>query len=179
MTNITSIQQLLDTLTTCSGKEFVGLVKRLELTADDFTPYMSWSKDTYTRNCIDRTDRYELLLLCWEADQVTPIHCHGGEECWVMMVDGKIKEHRYDECDDNTLKLSQVLDIEHHQISYMNDDMGLHRLSNVGSKRAMSLHLYMDPIDKCTVYNEADGSRSERILSYHTDARLIAEATTC
>ena len=132
---ISTVTALTKALSTSTGKEFSALVNKLELSSEDLEPFISWSDQTYTRNCIARDDHYELVLLCWNGHQTTPIHCHGGEECWVMMIEGVLKEDRFDLHDDNTISLSNVMEIQGHQISYMNDNMGLHRLSNNSADR--------------------------------------------
>ena len=60
-----------------------------------FEIFCSWSESTYTRNCIFENERFELILICWQSSQKTPIHDHGGEECWVKFIDGEFKETIY------------------------------------------------------------------------------------
>src|ERR1700733_2252712 len=38
---------------------------------------------------------------------------------------------------------------------YLEDDIGIHSISNLSSKPAVSLHLYLGPIRQCRVYDEA------------------------
>ena len=60
---------------------FIGgnwLLKVTGLNEAEFEKYATWNQESYTRNCIARTDTYELILLCWEKKQETPIHEHGG-----------------------------------------------------------------------------------------------------
>lgn len=45
---------------------------------DEIQAYCHFSQDFYTRNLILRTDDFELLVLCWEPGQITPIHNHSG-----------------------------------------------------------------------------------------------------
>lgn len=166
---INSLQQLLEALPHCSGKQYVDIVDGMELDVAEFKPYSFWNEQFYTRNCIARSDKYELILLCWEPGQITPIHCHGGQECWVYMVQGCIGETRYD-LDEATQKLteSKYMELGEGKFSYMNDDMGLHSLKNLSDGRSMSLHLYMNPIDECRIYDDATGDINYRKLQYHS-----------
>lgn len=165
---IESIEKLLEVLPTCKANEFVHLAQRLKIPKEQFDAYATWSNAKYTRNCIDRTDQYELLLLCWEKGLKTPIHCHGGEECWVFMIDGKIKEIRVAEDNQGNLVEKSAEIMEKGGISYMNDSMGYHSLYNLADGRSMSLHLYMNPIDRCRVYCEESQSFDFKDLCYDT-----------
>lgn len=172
---ITTLEGLLEVLPECSGKDYVNLVKRIELDAMDFSPYQFWSQDHYTRNCIVRTQSHELILLCWEEGQETPIHCHAGEECWVYLLQGEMKEVRYEDEENTNIPLPiDEMVVKEKRFSYMNDEMGYHSLKNTYPGRSMSLHLYMNPIDTCQVYNEASKNFDWKILSYHSkDGKLL------
>ena len=164
---IDSIEELVKILPSCNAKDFVDLASRLNIPKEAFEPYATWSKEKYTRNCIDRGEGYELLLLCWEEGLETPIHCHGGEECWVLMVEGTIKETRVKE-QNESLIVENKETLEEGGISYMNDSMGFHSLQNLKQGRSMSLHLYMNPIDQCRVYDEDKEDFVVKDLQYDT-----------
>lgn len=120
-----------------------------------------------------RTEDYELVLLCWEEGQQTPIHCHGGMECWVHMVQGELEEKRFEQPDatiEPTLTNKMALTSSH--LSYMNDDMGFHSLRNIYPGRSISLHLYAKPIDSCEIYNSDTGKGEARELSYDAYAEI-------
>ena len=165
--SIESIEELINILPTCEARDFVELAERLDISKDEFEKYATWSTEKYTRNCIDRTDKYELLLLCWEKGLETPIHCHGGEECWVLMVEGTIKEIRVQQKNDQLVTESEEV-MKEGGISYMNDNMGFHSLHNLEDGRSMSLHLYMNPIDRCRVYDTENSTFVYKDLQYDT-----------
>ncbi|MEX0811911.1 MAG: cysteine dioxygenase family protein [Chitinophagales bacterium] len=167
---IQSLDQLLEVLPQCSGSDYVDIAKDMELNAEDLLPYAFWSKEFYTRNCLARSDDYELLLLCWEPGQETPIHGHGGQECWVYLVQGLIEEFRYDLEEEPAIQLNnkQRVLLRESKLSYMNDDMGLHSLKNISEGRAMTLHLYMNPIDKCRIYDPSTKKLSWMETEYHS-----------
>ena len=35
--------------------------------ADSLAPYLTWDRQHYTRNLIDKTSLYELIAICWEV----------------------------------------------------------------------------------------------------------------
>lgn len=169
---ITSLKKLLEVLVNCEGQDYFDIAKKLAIPDEDLLPFAFWSQDTYTRNCVKRTEAYELLLLCWEEGQDTPIHCHNGEECWVYLAKGKLNEKRYVEEDDD-LKLIADVKMTKDKLSYMNDDLGYHSLHNINKGRSMSLHLYVGPIDECSVYKEEKDKFVFKELEYYSKHKQI------
>lgn len=166
-TKITSLKQLTKQLNNATKDAYKAIGVSLDLPLEELTPYTFWSNESYTRNCITRKPNYELILLCWEPGQETPIHCHGGEECWVYIMEGKIEETHY-LFNDNKLEVTNSAELKSGEKSFMTDEIGYHKLINNSSKKAISLHLYMDPIDNCTVYDENENEFTPIYLTYHT-----------
>jgi cysteine dioxygenase len=166
---ISSLKELVEALPHCSGNEFVQIAQGIKLDPADFEPYAFWSANNYTRNCIARSPNYELILLCWDQGVETPIHCHGGEECWVYGVTGTLEETRFDFNHNQTdLKAGKVESIEATSLSYMNDNMGYHKIANLGESKAMTLHLYMNPIDKCNLWQPEEKRFEYTEMAYDT-----------
>jgi cysteine dioxygenase len=57
---------------------------------ESLSPYLVWDRRHYTRNLIDRTSLYELLAICWEVGQGSPIHNHDGQNCWMAIPVGQL-----------------------------------------------------------------------------------------
>lgn len=170
--NITSLKKLLEVLSGCDGQDYFDIAKRLSLPEEELLPFAFWSADNYTRNCVHRTDEYELLLLCWEEGQETPIHCHNGEECWVYLAEGKLREKRY-VINGRDLKLTADVKMTQAKLSYMNDELGYHSLENLNDGRSMSLHLYVGPIYECSVYKEEKDKFVFKDLDYYSENKKI------
>lgn len=167
VSKISSLTTLIDQLNGASKKEYKSIGVNLDIPLTEFNPYVHWSQDHYTRNCIVREKNFELILLCWEPGQKTAIHCHGGEECWVYIIDGNIMESHYEILNDQ-LKIKDKIKLFAGQKSFMSDDLGYHTLENNQNKRTISLHLYMNPIDDCTVYDRRTEEFVSKSLSYHS-----------
>ena len=43
----------------------------------------------YTRNLISSTTYFDLILLCWNGGQCSPIHAHAGSNCWLSVLKGR------------------------------------------------------------------------------------------
>jgi cysteine dioxygenase len=165
--SITSLKKLLEILPTCKGQDYFEIAKHLSIPEEDLMPFAFWCQETYTRNCVSRTSNYELLLLCWEEGQETPIHCHNGEECWVYLAEGKLREKRYAEIEGDLEKTADV-QMTQSRLSYMNDALGYHSLHNLDKGRSISLHLYVGPIDECSVYKTEKDKFVFKELDYYS-----------
>src|SRR6266550_398209 len=53
-------------------------------------PYLTWDRQHYTRNLIDKTDLYELVAICWEAGQGSSVHNHRDQNCWMAAPIGNL-----------------------------------------------------------------------------------------
>ena len=171
--NTTILQSLNDLISALSDGErttYNHIIHSLQLEPNAFEKYANWSKDCYTRNCIADTEKFELILICWCAGHQTSIHDHGGEECWVKVIEGEFKETLYKQDEMGILKLTKTKFSKKNDITYMKDFMGFHRLENSANKRSMSLHLYAKPIRSCNVFNEVSKTFVHKELDYDTTA---------
>ncbi len=169
--NTTILQSLNDLISTLSEGErttYNHIIHSLQLEPNAFEKYANWSKDCYTRNCIADTEKFELILICWCAGHQTSIHDHGGEECWVKVIEGEFKETLYKQDEMGALKLTKTKFSKKNDVTYMKDFMGFHRLENSANKRSMSLHLYAKPIRSCNVFNEVSKTFVHKELDYDT-----------
>ena len=167
----TILQGLNDLISALSEGErttYNHIIHSLQLEPNAFEKYANWSKDCYTRNCIADTEKFELILICWCAGHQTSIHDHGGEECWVKVIEGEFKETVYKQDKMGALKLTKTKFSKKNDITYMKDFMGFHRLENSANKRSMSLHLYAKPIRSCNVFNEVSKTFVLKELDYDT-----------
>jgi cysteine dioxygenase len=151
--HITSIEQLISSFDDAEPSEQVGILKQINIPVSEFAQYATWKEDGYTRNCLARRDGFEFILLCWSPGAVTPIHDHGGENCWVYQVKGSVRERRFTQSD-NSFELTNDMTLNAGGLCYMHDRMGFHSLSNESDEPSMTLHVYANPIDRCQVFNK-------------------------
>lgn len=124
-------------------------------------PYLYFCSNHYTRNLIHKTDLFELIALCWDIGQKSPIHNHRDQKCWMAMPYGKLQIHNFQMIRKDSsnrfceLKSSgQILmDREHPQ--NVDPEDPIHQVLNLASfkSRAVSLHIYSRPYDTCEVYD--------------------------
>ena len=165
-----SLDDLISALSEGERTTFNDIIRSIKIPSSAFETYCSWSKDLYTRNCIVNTEKFELILLCWEPGQITPIHDHGGEECWVSVIQGEFRETIYKV--DAVGKLDTIDSIVSTtgNITYMIDFMGFHSLENLSNTRSMSLHLYAKPIRTCNAFDADLGKFVPKSMGYNTTA---------
>ena len=168
-----SLNELITTLSEAERSQYNAIIRSMKFSVDSFGDYCSWCEKSYTRNCIVENEKFEMILLCWEKGQITPIHDHGGEECWVKVIDGELGETIYQE--DETGKLNKIKSntSKTGDISYMIDFMGFHRLENLSTERSMSLHIYAKPIRTCRVFNEDSKEFVGKKLAYSTVSEIM------
>jgi len=167
---IETLNDLITALSEEAQASYHHIIRSIELKPEDFKDYASWSKDCYTRNCLVDNEKFELILICWSEGQKTPIHDHGGEECWVKVIDGQLEEVIYQKNDNDALTVVKAAVSKANQVTYMKDFMGFHSLENVAKKRSMTLHLYAKPIRSCRIFDELSKTFVETELFYHTTA---------
>lgn len=155
-TTISNLPDLLTKLEETPLEYFPKLLANLKIGAESFRDHKSWCNEHYKRNHIVKNDRYELILLCWEAGQTTPIHDHDGEKCWVYFVDGIFSETYYKM--NNKMEIVGEKQMMPGSVSFMTDSSGFHTLKNTTKGRAMTLHLYANPIEQCRVFDNTNNS---------------------
>lgn len=165
----TTLQSLNDLITALSEGErttYNHIIRSIKFQKNALEEYASWSNECYTRNCIVDNEKFELILICWCEGHRTPIHDHGGEECWVKVIEGEFKETIYKQNEAGELCIVKSLISKPNEITYMKDFMGFHRLENLSKKRSMSLHLYAKPIRKCRTFDEESKTFVNKNLTY-------------
>lgn len=172
---IESIEDLITALDQSDQSERSGIMKRLKINQDEIENYTTWCKEGYTRNCLARSEEYEVILLCWDKNSETPIHGHDGQDCWVYQVQGDVEEIRYEENDSGALEESHRMELSEGGLSYMNDEMGYHLIKNISNQRAMTLHVYAAPIDACEVFDTEKEKFEVTEMEYDSVAEELVE----
>lgn len=135
---------------------------------DDWKTYAFGDRSrAYTRNLVDEGNgKSNLLILCWTPGKGSPIHDHADAHCVMKILQGSLSETRYDFPKDNGKALEPVTETlyEENEVTYMADELGLHKISNPDPEiMAVSLHLYTPPNaakEGCNIFDEKTGRRS-------------------
>ena len=163
---IESLEELIEQLDHSDPSKQGKMIKQMNIPASEFEAFASWDKDSYTRNCIHRTDEYELILLCWKKGDTTAIHGHDGQDCWVYQLEGKLNEIRYNKNESGDLIEKKRMQLLPGNLTFMSNIMDYHKLSNETNDRAMTLHVYVSPISSCQVFNAKNEVFEVKELEY-------------
>lgn len=142
---------------------------------ESLAPWIAFDGARYTRTRLHRSDAFELLLLCWERGQATPVHDHDGQAGWFTVLEGALGVQEFDReggpSDLRTLAAREETaagSLRLHEGTRYVVEAGrsvaeakgpetIHRVGPVGG-RALSLHLYAGPLDSFLVFDAARGS---------------------
>jgi len=145
---------------------------------DSLAPYLDWDRQHYTRNLVDKTPLYELIAICWEVGQFSSVHNHQGQNCWMAVPYGRLLVQNYRTVSEDLasgkckLEATDKVEMNPAQPCRVNPAEPVHRVLNPRefNHRAVSLHVYSQPIDSCVVYSPEQGTCGEIKLHYTTEA---------
>ena len=141
---------------------------------DSIEPFFFWSERCYTRNLIHKDERFELMTLCWESGQISRIHNHADQRCWMSVPIGKLRGQNFRavETDEENwlckLEETDVFDLSDCLAAKVELEEPIHQILNLPEfeSRAVSLHIYSKPFDKCLSYCRETDKFSEVPLFY-------------
>lgn len=144
--------------------------------ADSLVPYLTWDRQHYTRNLIDRTPLYELMAICWETGQVSSVHNHRDQNCWMAVPIGRLLVENFhlvhQDLQAGRCRLEPLNTVEMNPAHACAVDPAdpVHRVVNPREfkQRAVSLHVYSRPFDTCVVYSPEQGTCGEIQLHFNT-----------
>jgi cysteine dioxygenase len=144
---------------------------------DTLAPYLNWDRQHYTRNLIDKTPLYELVAICWEVGQVSSVHNHRDQNCWMAVPIGRLQVENFrlvfQDLNQGRCELepanTELMDAAHP--CAVDPLEPVHRVLNPRefNERAVSLHVYSRPFDTCMVYSPEQGTCGEIKLHYTTE----------
>ena len=143
------------------------LLSRVKLSSREISKYIHWGSNElpYTRSLVATDGKnYSLLMLCWNAGRESKIHNHPCQGCFVMPLSGTLVETIYSVHPESEEIREQSRSIcRPGQISFMNDEMGLHKIGNASPiTGAVSMHLYTPPFSSCKVHHSLNINRAVR-----------------
>jgi cysteine dioxygenase len=136
--------------------------------------YLHWSDKFYTRNLIYKDEQFEMMAICWNKGQVSKIHNHADQMCWMTVPVGRLRGQNFRavELDEarNHCKLSETdqFDLSDCLAAKVELEEPIHQILNLPEfdERAVSIHIYSKPFDKCLCYCRETDRFSEVPLFY-------------
>ncbi|KAJ5749925.1 Cysteine dioxygenase [Penicillium manginii] len=149
----------------------ISLLKKYVSDPSDWIDYFyNDTSKNYTRNAIENINqKANILLLVWNPGKGSPIHDHANAHCIMKVLAGQLNETVYytpdqESGEEKPLEIKSSNTFGMNEVTYISDDIGLHRVHNPSSSNvAVSLHLYTPPNAAdygYNIFNEATGSAS-------------------
>lgn len=146
-------------------------------------PYREFRSEKYTRSLVYKCECFEVLVLCWEVGQISAIHNHADQLCWMACPEGRLQVVNYAVKEGNERGGHCV--IEPTTDFWLTPDgagavdpeepihsVGNPRVEGVEPQRAISVHIYSHPYDRCMIYKPEAQQALEVGLCYDSQPEL-------
>ena len=123
-------------------------------------PYFFWSERFYTRNLIYKDARFEMMAICWDKGQVSRVHNHWEQKCWMTVPVGKLRGQNFRVIEQDAakgyckLEETDQFDLSDCLAAKVELEEPIHQVLNLPEfdERAVSIHIYSKPYDRCLSY---------------------------
>lgn len=139
-------------------QQYGSVLERYAYPSHDLLPYLRWNQRHYTRTCVVRNDRFELLVVCFEPGQHTSIHDYDSEQAWVLPLMGEVIEERFRTTSEGLLRQESITHLSTGRMGSFTREGSIHRFSAPGPGRAITLNLYAPPTRQWRMYEEGTGA---------------------
>lgn len=189
---VVSIDGLVDRLRAAedgpiTSDRIAEILDAIDVDEGSLRPFVRWADDHYTRNLIHRDRWFDVMTLCWNPGQGTPVHTHNGQLGWAKVLRGQIEctEYAWMGCDrpenQNVAGLDclaggaqvklranpTVVAVPGDAPSRVTRQVTIHAIGAPhGGERSVSLHVYSLPFDSCVTFDLARGACWRRDLRF-------------
>lgn len=148
---------------------------------DSISKYFYWSDKCYTRNLIHKNERFEVMAICWGPGQVSRIHNHWDQKCWMTVPVGRLKGQNFavDDIDEDRgfcrLRESDSFELSDCLAAKVELEEPIHQILNLAefNEPAVSIHIYSKPYDRCLSYcRDTDTFKEVRLFYTSIDGKL-------
>lgn len=181
-----SVSQLVEGLREIPDESFVcdfvyDFLGRNPVEVDSIQKYLFWSPECYTRNLIYKDDRFEMMAICWEQGQASRVHNHYDQRCWMTVPIGRLKGQNFavEEMDEATgyckLRETDTFELAECLAAKVELEEPIHQVLNLPEfgERAVSIHIYSKPYDRCLSYcRDTDTYKEVKLFYTSVDGKL-------
>lgn len=144
---------------------------------ETLAPYLFYAKSHYTRNLIHKCDLFEVLTICWDSGQVSRIHNHRGQNCWMSVPIGRLRVQNFRVVNRDAARSTCCLvptttyDMDPEHPAHVSPEEPVHQVLNLAAfrGRATSIHIYSHPYSSCEIYSLEKSSYSDVELFYTSE----------
>ncbi|MGH9949386.1 MAG: cysteine dioxygenase [Pyrinomonadaceae bacterium] len=177
--NKVSINQIIGGLCKIPDEEFVcepvyDFLSANPVDIDSVQKYLFWNPECYTRNLIYKDSRFEMMAICWEPGQVSRVHNHSEQRCWMTVPVGRLKGQNFavESIDESKglckLRETDTFELAECLAAKVELEEPIHQILNLAEfdARAVSIHIYSKPYDRCLSYCRDTDTFKEVSLAY-------------
>lgn len=139
-----------------SPNELTTLLSASNVDLKSLQDWIRFDEVVYSRNKIISLPNAELLVMCWRAGQLSPIHNHKGSACGVKVVQGECTEIVYERATGGLLVPTKRNTLVAGEIASSFDEE-IHQIANLEeiSSDLVTLHCYSPPLTKMEIFSES------------------------
>jgi cysteine dioxygenase len=150
---------------------------------DSIEKYYFWHPQNYTRNLVYRDDRFELMVICWDRGVASRVHNHWDQRCWMTVPVGRLKGQNFavesiDEASGHCrLRETDTFELSECLAAKVELEEPVHQILNLAEfdERAVSIHIYSKPYDRCLSYCRDTDTFKEVQLYYTSVAGKLCD----
>ena len=146
------------------------LFSRLDLKEMLVNEHVHFCNESYARNLVCRTPRFDMLVLCWKPGHATTIHDHAGSLNVTRVYSGRLTSRAFESYDRPAP--GQILVRKTEEEHLVRGDFScvdyseIHQLANTSDAELVTVHVYARPLKDITVYDTATGEAKRVALRY-------------
>ncbi len=134
------------------------ILERLVIPTAEIQSHTRFSDHRYARNLVHKTDRFEVMVMCWHAGQRSSIHDHAGSLGGLKILQGDLTESMFEKAPNGMIKSLSSIDYGAGEIRVEETSL-IHQISNLQvDSQAISVHIYAPPLVRMNVYSLEDPS---------------------
>ena len=134
--------------------DLVRLVNGIDLSARDMADFRIFHHHHYVRNLIHRSPQVEILCMCWQSGQRSPIHDHNQSNCVVRVLEGVMTNTDYQLMPSGFIRPTASHDYGA-GASEARSEAEIHQVANLQPEgcNLITLHVYSPPLVRLNVFS--------------------------
>lgn len=137
-----------------SAKSVFKLMKLVNIDPEEIKKCINFSSESYARNLFYKDSRFEVLIMCWDKNQKSPIHDHDMSFSVEKIFSGKIINTNYHRVEPDSDELSEAdsQDLSVGDVIFSVPGE-IHKIEPGNNSPAVSIHLYSPPLKQMKFFN--------------------------
>ena len=124
-----------------------ALLEEADVTLDDVRDFVVFDDEHYRRNLVALGPWHEILVICWQSGQRSPIHNHAQSTCGLKVLSGVCTETVFDRSPCGQVVARHSTELRAGSIT-ASQDADTHQVSNLqpAGENLVTLHIYSPPL---------------------------------